>query len=221
MSSGAARQSARRTCSSQTPSPLVRSWQSDAEYIAAQDKDSSWNHETDFGRATGERFVEYGRILMALGRLFHNDRVVDFGGNDGYAANEFFKALAIKPTVIDCEPKRLVHASAVYKLPVIRCFLEDMSAIPDKSFDWAYCSHTLEHTRDPGKALREMARLTRFACLFCVPIEDDEHKEANSAHAFHLDTAKEWVALIAANGWKVIKSRRPIPCEAHVIAEPR
>lgn len=158
---------------------------------------------------------------MATGRLFHDDRVVDFGGNDGYAANEFYKALAIKPTVIDAEPRRLRHAAEAYNLPTILAFLEDMRDIPDKRFDWAYCSHTMEHMRAPEAALHEMARVTRYGCLFILPIEDAEHHSANHAHAFQCNSVKEWRALIDANGWRTTKSQRPIRAEAHLIAVPR
>lgn len=152
--------------------------------------------------------------------MFHNDRVVDFGGNDGYAAYEFYKAHAIKPTVIDCEPQRLEWARKAYSLPTIQAFLEDLGTIPKKSFDWSYCSHTMEHMRKPKAALREMARVTKYGCLFILPIEDAEHQAENTAHAFNCDTMKEWKTLINSSGWRVVRAQRPIHQEAHIMAEP-
>lgn len=157
---------------------------------------------------------------MMTGRMFHDDTVADFGGNDGYAANEFYKALAIKPTVVDCEPRRVQFARDAYKLPAIQAFLEDMNMIPDNAFDWGYCSHTMEHMREPEKALREMARVVKRGCMFILPIEDGEHASHNSAHAIHVDSMQGWKELIAANGWKVVSWKRPLKQECFIIAEP-
>lgn len=34
-----------------------------------------------------------------------------------------------------------------------------MSAFRDKEFDFVYCSHVLEHVRDPAKACAELMRI--------------------------------------------------------------
>jgi ubiquinone/menaquinone biosynthesis C-methylase UbiE len=164
-----------------------------------------------------------GEALKATGQMFHDDTVADFGGNDGYAANEFFKAHAIKPLVVDCEPQRIEHARVVYGLSTYEAFIEDMKDLADKSIDWGFCSHTLEHTRDTAKALREIARVVKRGCLFILPIEDEEHAARNMAHACHADSLKEWKALVLANGWKVTKhgARRPIPQECYIMAVPK
>lgn len=157
---------------------------------------------------------------MATGKLFHNDRVADFGGNDGYASNEFYKALAIKPTVVDCEPRRLDHAAKAYNLPTVLAFLEDMNMLKNKCFDWGYCSHVMEHMRDPEGALQEMARVIKRGCLFILPIEDEEHASMNSAHAIQANSMKEWKELIGENGWHVASWRKPLRQECFIVAEP-
>lgn len=45
-------------------------------------------------------------------------------------------------------------------LPVFECPVEDMP-FEDNSFDFAYCSHVLEHSTDPEKACRELMRVAR------------------------------------------------------------
>ena len=147
--------------------------------------------------------------------------MADFGGNDGYAAHKFYLKHGIKPLVVDCEPRRIEHARTKYDLSTYETFLEDMRAMRRKSIDWGFCSHTLEHARDPRKALRDMARVIRRGCLFILPIEDAEHADRNTAHAIHADSLKEWRTLIAANGWRVVNARRPIPQECFVVARPQ
>lgn len=190
--------------------------------MAAQATDSSWSSQTEWGESAANKFIEFGRVLKATGQMFHDDTVADFGGNDGYAANEFFKAHAIKPLVVDCEPLRLEHAAKVYGLGTYETFLEDMKELKRKSIDWGFCSHTLEHSRNPAKALREMARVIKRGCLFVLPIEDEEHAERNLAHASHADSMKEWVTLVKANRWKIARNgaRKPIPQECFIMARP-
>ena len=228
MSCGVARQSARRTTS--LPKSLRRDerWQSDADYIADQSNGSSWSSQSVWGRAAANKFIEFGRCLIATGQMFHDDIVADFGGNDGYASNEFYKAHAIKPLVVDCEPQRIDHAMRVYGLSTYESFLENMKDLRDKSIDWGFCSHTLEHTRDPSSALSEMARVVKRGCLFILPIEDEEHAMVNNeAHSIHADSMKEWRMLISSNGWRVVKSSRPITDErvmgqeCFIVARPR
>lgn len=152
--------------------------------------------------------------------MFHDDSFADFGGNDGYAAHEFFRNHAIKPLVVDCEPKRLDHAGKVYGLPTYEAFIESMKELADKSIDWGFCSHTLEHTRQPEKAVREIARIIRRGCLFILPIEDREHADMNEAHSIHADSLREWEALVSGNGWKVMNARRPNRNECFIMARP-
>src|ERR1700675_3080729 len=101
-------QSEHPTDSSQTPSPQLRNWQSDEAYVADQDAESSWSHNSSWGEAAAIKFVKFG--IWLGDRLFHDDSVADFGGNDGYAAYCFYLQHKIKPMVIDCEPKRLEYA---------------------------------------------------------------------------------------------------------------
>lgn len=153
-------------------------------------------------------------------RLYHDDKVADFGGNDGYAAYNFYLAHKIKPLVIDCEPKRIEHADKVYKLSTYQTFIEHMPELADDSIDWGYTSHTLEHTRDTAKAMREMARVIKRGCMFIVPLEDLRHARRNHAHAICFTRVRDWVKMLERNGWKTISSSNSGKHEAHIYAEP-
>lgn len=164
------------------------------------------------------KFVKFGAWLGD--RLFHDDVVADFGGNDGYAAYRFYLAHKIKPVVVDCEPQRLDHADKAYKLSTYRAFIEDMKDLPSGSVDWGYTSHTLEHTRDTAKALREIARVVKRGCYFVVPLEDMRHAKRNHAHAICFTRVRDWVKLLEANGWSVKHSQKVGDHEAQMYAEP-
>lgn len=166
---------------------------------------------------------------MRSADLYHDDAVADFGGNDGTAAAAFFARTCIKPVVVDCEPERLTYAAQKYGLPTRQAFVE---ALPfaDKAIRWAFCSHTMEHAREPEKALREIARVVAGACYFVMPLESHKHGEENHAHAIVCRDGATWKRLLEANGWRVtIDKTQPsqgilgtkVPAEYECIAVPR
>src|SRR4029077_11495516 len=103
---------------------------------------------TAWGDAASLKFVKFGEYLEKCESrgLCHDDTVADFGGNDGRSAFCFYMRHKIKPLVVDCEPLRLQHAANYYGMETYQTFIEDMPQLKDKSIDWGFCSHTLEHT---------------------------------------------------------------------------
>lgn len=200
------------------PSRQIRRWQTDDEYVADQDRESSWSTGSIWGKAAAQKFALFGRSLGP--NLFHDDKVADFGGNDGFAAYTFYLEHKVKPLVVDCEPKRLAHARDVYQLPTLQAFIESMP-LPDKSIDWGFTSHTLEHTRDTGQALWEMARVVKRGCCFYLPLEDRKHAKANHAHAICFRQPKGWTALLRRSGWTISACEKIHDHEVCIYAEPK
>lgn len=197
--------------------PSLRTVQSDAEYLAEQRKECSWSHLSGWGEAAAKKFIIVGQLLGE--RLYHDDKVADFGGNDGFAANEFYMIHKVKPMVVDCDPEKLEFAERTYGLPTCEAFIENLP-LEDKSIDWGFCSHTLEHSRDLPAALREFRRVIKRGCAFIVPLEPKRYFEANHAHNNRFQKPREWVAVLEANGWKVTSSKRAHKFEHHMLAEP-
>jgi ubiquinone/menaquinone biosynthesis C-methylase UbiE len=201
-------------------SPIVRTWDSDELYLEDQDGDSSWSHSTAWGENAAMKFMAYGDTLKERGWFYHDDTVADFGGNDGFAAHQFYLRHGVKPIVIDCAANRLEFAAASYGLVTVQCFLEDIQ-LPDKSIDWGFCSHTMEHTRDPELALAEIARVVKRACAFIVPLEKPENAKENRAHCVGCPTVDGWKKLMHRD-WIVKGSARTLGREeAQIFARPR
>lgn len=146
--------------------------------------------------------------------------MADFGGNDGWASFCFYSRHKVKPLVVDCEPKRLEHADKAYKLPTYQTFIEHMPELADKSIDWGFCSHTMEHCRDTAAAMREIARVIRRGCYFVLPLENKRHAVKNHAHAMCISHPSGWKRLLEANGWRVVFSEKVTQHEFQVYAEP-
>ena len=54
----------------------------------------------------------------------------------------------------------------------IYCDVEDLSQFNDKEFSVAFCSHILEHTRDPEHSLKEVQRIADNVVVELPPITD-------------------------------------------------
>ncbi len=199
---------------------IIRAWDSDEQYVKDQATDSSWSHDTAWGKTAALKFMSVGDILLNTGQLFHNDTIADFGGNDGFAAHQFYMRHGIKPMVIDCEPHRIAFAKREYDLSTIQCFIEDIP-LSDNSIDWGFCSHTLEHTRDVNKALSEIARVIKRGCVFILPIESVDNASRNIAHAVSCSTLGQWKELLRP--YWTIKGSARTKCrvEAQIFAVPR
>lgn len=69
--------------------------------------------------------------------------------------------------------------------PFIKCDIENMP-FKDKEFDFVYCSHVLEHVKDPSKACEELMRISKRGyietptktsdILFNIKRGDDHHR---------------------------------------------
>lgn len=147
-----------------------------------------------------------------------NDTVADFGGNDGTAAYQFYLHHKVKPLVVDCVPERIDFAAKVYGLSTYEGRLENMKDLESKSIDWGFCSHTLEHLREPEKGLREIARVIRRGCFFIVPTSDERE---NAAHTLSSTSTFAWLAFISKNGWNVKMVRNMPGKEVHFFARPK
>ena len=202
------------------PSSVGRTWSDDEQYVRDQATDSSWSHDTAWGEAAALKFMATGDTLFRTGQLFHNDTIADFGGNDGFASHQFYMRHGIKPVVIDCEPRRIAFAQREYGLSTVQCFIEDIP-LPDKSIDWGFCSHTLEHTRDVVKALSEISRVIKRGCVFILPMENHDEASLNMAHAVSCSTVGQWKKLLTPH-W-IVKGSARTKCrvEAQIFAIPR
>ncbi|MDT5271660.1 MAG: hypothetical protein QOH49_3846 [Acidobacteriota bacterium] len=95
------------------------------------------------------------------------ERVLDIGsGNDPFPHATFLADRFIEPTVhrhgsVERDGKPLVRAD-IHRLP-----------FADKSFDFVYCSHILEHVDDPLKACGEIMRVGRRGYLETPTMGED------------------------------------------------
>jgi SAM-dependent methyltransferase len=118
-------------------------------------------------------------VVHKLFGLSDSDRVVDVGG--GHAP------LKRADIVVDLYPEATPHRGGALKLyehqEFVQASVEDMTDIfTDKSVDFLFTSHMLEHTNDPAAACQEIIRVAKRGfidvprIIWDFHIGQDEHK---------------------------------------------
>lgn len=90
-------------------------------------------------------------------QLKPGDRVLDVGsGNDPFPLATHLADIALEDNAYGRAGVPLRRAGTK---PIFECDLEDMRGFREKEFDFVYCSHVLEHVRNPAKACAELMRI--------------------------------------------------------------
>ncbi|HDY88047.1 MAG TPA: class I SAM-dependent methyltransferase [bacterium] len=106
------------------------------------------------------------RRYLAYQRQFHNfniqsgDKVLDMGsGHDPFELATHLADIIIDGGIDEtAEFGRLHEFKHVDGKPVITCDVEN-TPFEDKEFDFVYCSHMIEHVKNPEKACAELMRI--------------------------------------------------------------
>ncbi len=113
------------------------------------------------------------------------------------------EALALGKKV---NPKLDIKKGNIYKLPY-----------KDSSFDLLICTEVLEHLEDPGRALRELKRVSSKYVLLSVPNEPffmiASFLKRGRDHPEHKNhwTAYSFKKFLRMNGLKISVARHPFP----------
>jgi len=109
--------------------------------------------------------VEY--ILRRAGDI--TGKILDVGCGGCYVLNR----IALANPNLECHgadsvPRTVPCAEGRTPIVVHKADIVDMP-FPDHSFDMVICTHTLEHLRDPRKALNELIRIAKRRLIIVVP----------------------------------------------------
>jgi ubiquinone/menaquinone biosynthesis C-methylase UbiE len=78
-----------------------------------------------------------------------------------------------------------------------KALIGDIHSLPYPSghFDAVYCSQTLEHCHNPGRALSELFRVAKHIVFVGVPLEETKDFEENLSHYAHTLDPYDWLEL--------------------------
>jgi len=139
----------------------------DRNYEEIQEGESAFSTGTMWGDRVGETIQRY--------KAFFKGKVLDIGCNDGYGM-EKIKELGCEVWGVDIA-KNKVERAIKKGLNVKRGYMENLP-YKDKEFDIIFCSHTLEHSSNVEKAVKEMKRVAKRV-IIVVPIENGTKNPAH------------------------------------------
>lgn len=147
-----------------------------------------------------------GLVESSLGR------VIDVGAGDGFVSQRLIESKAVeKITAIDISTSGIKSINAL-NLPIDATLFNGYE-IPfeDKSFDFAVCSHVIEHVEHERLFLREIARVASSA-LLVVPLEGGMRgKIYRGMGHINYYTPMTFKNLVETSGFRIINSR-VFPC---------
>lgn len=130
-------------------------------------------------------------------------RVLDIGGGDG----PFPRADVVCEKYLGDDSERMNPLAGAGTRALVVGDIENLP-FADKSFDYAFCAHVLEHTNDPSRAIAELTRVARRGYVE-VP---NEYTEAAS----HSEESHLWTVRQEADGTLVFMEK-PAPVVSPVV----
>ena len=130
-------------------------------------------------------------------------KILDIGCYRGEAIRVFkSQRPELHITGLDIVPDNVDEAMSVADEAVVG----DCHQLPfeDKSFDWVFSQHTLEHCYDIPKAVSEMRRVSRRGIFLALPLEGQEKYDATAGHFFHTLEPMHWLNLVDHRDWLLV-----------------
>jgi ubiquinone/menaquinone biosynthesis C-methylase UbiE len=114
----------------------------------------------------------FHRVIVAKVAELAPASFLDAGCGEGFVAEILLRQLpGLALTGFDFNPEAVAIAGEKVPGATFRTASIFEIPYPDASFDVVGCFEVLEHQRDPGAALRELARVARRAVVLSVPHE--------------------------------------------------
>ncbi len=160
-------------------------------YIELQEVGSDWSYNTIWGDQMVKAIDDWVARIVPAGAI-----VLDLGCGEGRGV-ETLERLGCKAIGVDlCKVKLEVGISRGLDLRYDD--IHKLVSFGDKSVDYTFASHCLEHTLDIEMALRSILRVTRRQLLYIVPIRETQEFVAkyNPAHTSPIGDPSELLNLL-------------------------
>jgi SAM-dependent methyltransferase len=165
-----------------------------------QETCNSWSHTSAFGQRSRKHL---GTMIR---RLKPEGKILDAGGNDGFAAAGHPK---YNITVADNSPFRAGFAKNILNVPAVCSPLEKLP-FEDEEFEWVFCSHTLEHVKDLNEALSEIMRVSEKGVWIVVPIEPEQ--DLNNPSHLRWGDKEQWLEWLGDDAELMYESDEEMHC---------
>lgn len=173
-------------------------------YKKLQEEGSSWSFGNDWGDQMEAAITSY------LKDAPKNSTILDLGCGEGRGL------LALKDLGftnlfgLDISTPKVLKAQSV-GLNVEEGDFNSLDAFKDKSFDYLFCSHAIEHSLNPVQVINQCLKISKNG-LFITPIDGKEQPPlGESPHTFNFYNDEHWINLFesVAIGHKVKYTHTP------------
>ncbi len=129
-----------------------------------------WKNQALLETESKEMVGAHDRLSYTLNLFYEfikKGDVLDVGCRDGWSTEQL-KKKGFGSVGIDLSPLMVKHAKKmgrnVYEMDM------ETIAFKDNEFDGIFCVHSLEHSRDAGKVLKEFYRITKNNGIICLEV---------------------------------------------------
>lgn len=158
------------------------------EYVKLQKEGSDWSKDSAWGSQMEES------IRQIFEDLPRDRSVLDIGCGEGRGIAAL-KDMGFEDLAgIDINDEKT--ASPHYQVQdCLTC--GDFHELPweDRSFDYTFSSHALEHALDLTKAIKEMIRVTKLRGFIIVPLHKDRDLAEVTPHTSEVMTMEQWTDI--------------------------
>lgn len=120
--------------------------------------------EKEIGENIAKNKIRYDLEIIAS-FVKNNASVLDIGCADGELLEFLVKNKNVKASGIEISGKKVSQALLKGLCVIQGNAEEDLQSYPDKNFDYAILSHTIQATHRPDEILKEMLRIANFAIV--------------------------------------------------------
>jgi len=167
-----------------------------------------------FSNSQTIRWQTQGRILANIWKNLpaQSANCLDVGCGGGSYAIDNFLGKGQRTTLCDYSVELLALARQQVESEKLshlaefaRCSAESLP-FNDNQFDRIQCMEVLEHVKNPGKALEEMARVAKPSAYLVLSVPHPPEWFHNPDHMVEGFTADEIKGLVENAGWRVVRT---------------
>lgn len=150
------------------------------EYKKLQIEGSDWSYGSRWGDQMEEAIIKFGQSIADK-----NSRLLDIGCGEGRGLDALVKLDFKQVFGVDISPDKIAKARSKGYL-IYEYDFHKLTELPllAKSFDYTFCSHTLEHAYDIELALKSIEFVTKKQLHFIVPVGETK-EEVNKYNPSH------------------------------------
>lgn len=168
------------------------------EYQNLQKDGSSWSYNSGWGDQMEDAILNW-----FAKDLPKDSTIIDIGCGEGRGVKALLDNGFLNVSGIDLTSEKL-NVGKLKGLNLIEGDLHDLSNIKDKSYEYGFCSHTLEHMINIKEVIKNLLRVISKKLYYIIPIHESKEfvQIHNPSHISPIKYSKEFTDILDELGLK-------------------